>query len=65
MTDDADVAISIAESGKLPEDTNLNMTGLLDAILSDIPPPSVHCYFDDSDSEEAIKSFEAFDKESC
>ena len=51
VTDDADVAISIAESGKLPEDTNLNMTGLLDAILSDIPPPSVHCYFDDSDSE--------------
>lgn len=63
VTDDADVALSIAESGKLPEDTNLNMTGLLDAILSDIPPPSVHCYFDDSDSEEAIKSFEAFDKD--
>lgn len=66
VTDDMDVAISIAENnGKLPDDAgDLRMGGLLNAILEDIPPPSVHWYGgSDSNGTGSAKLADAFDAE--
>ena len=65
VTDDMDVAISIAENdGKLPDDAgDLRMSGLLNAILEDIPPPSVHWYAGDDGADDKAKPADAFDSE--
>eukprot|EP00571_Detonula_confervacea_P012623 CAMPEP_0172311224 /NCGR_PEP_ID=MMETSP1058-20130122/14209_1 /TAXON_ID=83371 /ORGANISM="Detonula confervacea, Strain CCMP 353" /LENGTH=827 /DNA_ID=CAMNT_0013024339 /DNA_START=75 /DNA_END=2558 /DNA_ORIENTATION=- len=52
VTDDVDVALKIAqmnESGTEIENGAMCMRGLLDAILEDIPAPSVHWYGDASE----------------
>ena len=65
VTDDMDVAISIAENdGKIPDDAgDLRMSGLLNAILEDIPPPSVHWYAGDDGTDDKAKPANAFDAE--
>lgn len=44
ITEDVDVATEIARSGHTDDDGASSMRGLLDAILEDIPAPSVHWY---------------------
>jgi len=65
VTDDMAVAISIAENnGKLPDDAgDLRMGGLLNAILEDIPPPSVHWYSSSDSDPDTAKPADAFDTE--
>ena len=48
ITDDSDVAVAIAKGEKDTKEAAGTMAGLLDAILEDIPAPSVHWYGDDA-----------------
>lgn len=50
VTDDVDVAVKIANDGGVDKNGNSsNMRGLLNAILEDIPAPSVHWYSSNND----------------
>ena len=49
ITDDLDLALNVDVQDGVKEQKQLSMTRLLDAILEDIPPPSVHWYASDGD----------------
>ncbi len=52
ITEDVDVALKIANDGKVDKDgASSNMSGLLNAILEDIPEPSLHWYGESSDEK--------------
>ena len=60
ITEDVDVAVKIANDGGVDKDgASTNMRGLLDAIIKDIPAPSVHWYGEGSDDEKNVSDFEA------
>ncbi|KAL9178694.1 hypothetical protein ACHAXT_003825 [Thalassiosira profunda] len=62
ITEDVDVATEMAKRGEA--DGASSMTGLLDAILDDIPAPSVHWYGENTKSvENAAKGIEEFENE--
>ena len=61
VTDDVDKAIQVAKLGSNTEvDGVQSMKGLLDAILEDIPCPSVHWYGCNNDSQEENKGEDHF-----
>ena len=52
ITEDVDVALKIANDGGVDKDgASSNMSGLLNAILEDIPEPSLHWYGESSNEE--------------
>jgi GTP-binding protein len=58
ITEDVDVALKIANDGGVDKDgVTSNMRGLFDAILEDIPAPSVHWYGGDTSEEKDAIDF--------
>lgn len=54
VTSDVDVALEIAQHKAGSKEKAMNMRGLLDAILEDIPAPSVHWYGGSSSSDDEL-----------
>lgn len=58
ITEDVDVALKIANDGGVDKDgLSSNMRGLLNAILEDIPSPSVHWYGENTVDEKNVSDF--------
>eukprot|EP00986_Skeletonema_menzelii_P007563 scaffold2975_cov135-Skeletonema_menzelii.AAC.5 len=58
ITEDVENAIKIANDGGVDKDgVSSNMSGLLNAILEDIPEPPLHWYGESSDDEKNVSDF--------
>ncbi len=59
ITEDVDVALKIASDGGVDKDgASSDMSGLLNAILEDIPEPPLHWYGESSDDKTNVSDFE-------
>ena len=58
ITEDVDVALKIASDGGVDKDgASSNMSGLLNAILEEIPEPPLHWYGESSDDEKNLSDY--------